>query len=47
MWLAVSRSLPEKRQMALSFLLVLNLGFWVMYFAGMYIDKIWALMGRG
>ncbi len=47
MWLAVSRQLPEKRQMALSFLLVLNLGFWAMYFAGIYIDKIWALLGRG
>ena len=46
MWLAVSRQLPEKRQMALSFLLVLNLGFWVMYFAGMYIDKIWVFLGR-
>ena len=46
MWLAVSRELPEKRHMALSFLLVLNLGFWAMYFAGMYIEKIWALLGR-
>ncbi len=47
MWLAVSRQLPEKRHMALSVLLVLNLGFWAMYFAGMYIEKIWAFLGRG
>lgn len=46
MWLAVSRQLPEKRQMALSFLLVLNLGFWAMYFAGIYIEKIWAFLGK-
>ena len=47
MYLAVSRQLPDKRGTALSFLLVLNLGFWAMYFAGMYIDKIWAFLGRG
>ena len=47
MYLAVSRQLPDKRVTALSFLLVLNLGFWGMYFAGMYIDKIWVLLGRG
>ncbi len=47
MYLAVSRQLPDRRVTALTFLLVLNLGFWAMYFAGMYIDKIWALMGRG
>ena len=46
MWLAVSREWPEKRHMALSFLLVVNLGFWAMYIAGMYIEKIWALLGR-
>ena len=47
MYLAVARQLPERRATALTFLLVLNLGFWAMYFAGMYIDKIWAFMGRG
>ena len=47
MYLAVASQLPERRITALTFLLVLNLGFWAMYFAGMYIDKIWALMGRG
>ena len=47
MWLAVARQLPEKRRVALISLLVLNLGFWAMYLAGMYIEKIWALLGRG
>ncbi len=46
MWMAVSREWPEKRHMAMSFLLSLNLVFWAMYVAGMYIEKIWALLGR-
>lgn len=46
MYLAASRQMPNKRGAARMFLLVLNLGFWAMYFAGMYIDKIWAFLGR-
>lgn len=41
MWRAVSRAAPDKRMTALAFILMLNLGYWLMYFVGMYIDRIW------
>lgn len=45
--LAAVRRFPEHRITILTFIWVLNIGFWLMYFAGMYIDKIWLLLGKG
>ena len=46
-WLAAARRFPEHRITILTFIAVLNIGFWLMYFVGMYIDKIWLLLGKG
>ncbi len=46
-YIAAARQFSDKRHTILSFILVLNIGFWLMYFAGMYIDKIWLLLGKG
>ena len=41
MWKAVSKVAPDKSMTALAFILMLNLGYWGIYFVGMYIGRIW------